>query len=117
MSQGPVVAADAGADHVTAASSSVSANIIRGHIVRSRQLVDHFWLAWPLHVDSWTRVPLAVPELVRSRQSPDWTPLTVPSELTVHCWLTWPLQVQMIALVPGVVPCPLASRQRMLSPL
>jgi hypothetical protein len=55
-------------------------------------------------------VPLAVPAALASRQSPDWTPVMVPSGLTFHCWLFWPLQSQTMTWVPLVVPLPLASR-------
>src|SRR5947208_6430044 len=71
----------------------------------------HRWLLPPLQVHSSSRVPLAVPAPVASRQSPDCTPVMVPFALTVHFWLVWPLHGQMIALVPGLVPLALASRQ------
>jgi hypothetical protein len=71
----------------------------------------HRWLLPPLQVHSSTRVPLAVPAPMASRQSPDWTPVTTPLGLTSHCWLGWPLQDQTMTLVPGLVPAPLASRQ------
>src|SRR4051812_612301 len=70
----------------------------------------HCWLLWPLQVQSWTLVPLAVAAPETSRHSPDWTPVTEPFELTFHCWLVCPLQAQMIAGVPLVVPRPDASR-------
>src|SRR3954471_18865249 len=76
----------------------------------------HCWLLPPLQVHNSTRAPSAVDPPVTSRQSPDWTPVIVPLELTVHCWLVPPLQAQMIALVPAVVPLPLASRHIVVPP-
>ncbi|GAA3303931.1 hypothetical protein GCM10020218_102510 [Dactylosporangium vinaceum] len=66
----------------------------------------HCCSAPPPHVHSTTRVPPAVPALRGVRHSPDCTPVTVPSALTLHCWLVWPLQSQMTTAVPLVVPCP-----------
>ena len=63
----------------------------------------HFWLVPPLHVQSSTAVPLAVPAPVTSRHSPDSTPTIVPSEFTRHCWLVPPLQVQICTRVPAAV--------------
>src|SRR5882762_8657268 len=70
----------------------------------------HCWLLPPLQDHRSASAPLAVLAPVTSRQSPDCTPVTVPSALSVHCWLAAPLQAQMTALVPLAVPCPLASR-------
>ena len=70
----------------------------------------HFWLLPPLHVQISTAVPLAVAGAVTSRQSPDCTPTTVPSEFTRHCWLAPPLQVQISTRVPAVVAPPGTSR-------
>src|SRR5689334_7726894 len=55
-------------------------------------------------------VPFAVPALLASRHSPDWTPVMVPLALMVHCWLVPLWQSQMMTWVPLVVPWPLASR-------
>src|SRR2546423_15598502 len=60
----------------------------------------HCWLLPPLHDQSSTRVPLAVPAPVTSRHRPDWTPVIVPLELKVHCWFVWPLQARTVALGP-----------------
>src|SRR3954465_15999713 len=49
-----------------------------------------------------TAVPLAVPPPVASRQSPDSTPTTVPSEFSRHCWLAPPVQVHICTPVPAL---------------
>src|SRR5438876_1027880 len=63
---------------------------------------------WQVHSSTW--VPLAVAAPVTSRQSPDWTPVIVPSVLSCHCWFEPPLQSQITTFVPAVVPLLLASR-------
>src|SRR5688500_9038912 len=70
----------------------------------------HCWLTEPWHVQRMILVPLAVAAPLASRHRPDWTPVILPSAVTVHCWLAWPLQSQTMTAVPVAVPCPKASR-------
>ena len=53
-------------------------------ITRASYRRVHFWLLPPLQVHSSSGVPLAAPAPVASRQSPDWTPVMLPSACTVH---------------------------------
>jgi hypothetical protein len=54
--------------------------------------IRHFWLPCPLHVHIAIAEPLAVLPAVTSRQSPDCTPVMLPSVLSRHFWLAPPVQ-------------------------
>ena len=58
-------------------------------------VLPHCWLAPPLQVHRMIAVPLVVPPLPASRQSPDRTLTMVPLLLRFHCWLVPLLQSQM----------------------
>lgn len=58
---------------------------------------------------SWIFAPLAVLAPSASRQSPDCTPVIVPSVLMFHCWFVCPLQSQITAAVPLLLPFPEAA--------
>src|SRR5437763_1026387 len=85
------------------------ASQVGGHL-RQGQPRYHFWLAPPLQVHSWTRVPFAVAWPLASRHSRDWTPTMVPSLDSIHSWLAPPVQSQISTAVPAPVPWPRACR-------
>ena len=74
--------------------------------VPSGQAVFHDWFAPALHVQSSTRVPLAVPLALMSRHSFDCCATTDPFAPVANFWFAEPLQPQMTSRVPLTVPPP-----------